>query len=62
MGDLDGRAAYVLNGQSERAESILNPSALLLEQGRPVGVIVGDNDRSCSVFFHAHPVMVLSWN
>ena len=52
----------MLNGQSERAESILNPGALLLEKGRPVGVIVGDNDRPYSVFFHAHPVMVFSWN
>src|SRR5437868_14728974 len=56
----NARAACKLNGQSERAESILDPGALLLEQARPVGLIVGDNDRSCSVSFHPHPVMVYS--
>src|SRR5262249_53839904 len=56
----DGRAADVLDGQSERAERLLDPRALLLEQIGPVGVIVGDNDRPGPVFLHVRPLIARS--
>ena len=41
---------------------LASTGAALPREGRPVGVVVGDNDRPYSVFLHAHPVIVFSRN
>src|SRR6185437_12534224 len=57
----DRRAADVLDGQSERAEHVLDRSTFLLEPDRPVGIIVADDDRPGPVFLHANAPDCISW-